>query len=264
MRPPDKEKERKTINWKALGGIFVFVIAVLGLIAYPPRIWLSSLGEWFTMFKSIAWILPVIAICVLLLLVFLLMQKLRNKSLIAVSASPSPFTSLIGARDILSNILSEFSKSPGIKEIKVLGTTGGSFLTIIKELLERRDQIKNVNFKLLLINPDFEEIDAAASHWKDEVNSVIKELADLNAQLGNSERKVSFEWRLYDYLPTVHGLKFDDQYLLIGFCHWVQKGDKCALKGAEKPYLSLKREDKNSHIFFDLFNSWFGYSWKEK
>ena len=264
MKPMDEDKETKRVNWKTIGVIITFVIAVLTFFACSPKTFLSSLGEWFNAVKSIRFVLSVIIIVILLLWVVRLRQKLKAESAIATSEGCRRFNSLVEAIHILRKNIVEFSQTPGIKEISVIASTGASFLTLVKEKFYSPDKIRNIHFKLLLINPDFPEIDKGGSHWKDEVNSVVQELSNLKDHLKKLGSTVTLDWKFYDCFPAIHGIMFEDTELLFGFFHCVQEGNKYELKGAEKPYLYLKKDDKDSNIFFEAFNSWFKYNWKEK
>lgn len=258
-------KEGRKINWKIVLSVISVGIAIISLLAIPPKTWWSSVIEWFSIIKSILLAILTLIIALLLLRVYILKQRLKEKEKVAVKGNPSKeFESLIEAHDILKTIIHEFSEMPGIQEIKVIGATGNTFLNIVKQYILPNHQIKNINFKLLLIDPTFPEINKISSHWGKEIEPVIKELNVMNEQFIKSGRNILFQWKFYNHLPTVHGIMFEDSRLLFGFFHWIEKGKKQELIGAEKPYIYLENKETRSKIFFETFKNWFDYNWKEE
>jgi hypothetical protein len=264
MKSTNEDKETKKINWKTIVAVITFIITLLALLAVDPNTFKSSVREWWNVVKSITSLVLLTIIIILLVWIVRLRRKLKAESTTATNRGRHRFNSLVEASHILRKNIVEFSQTPGIKDINVIASTGASFLTLVKEKFYSPDQVRNIHFKLLLINPDFPEIDKCGSHWKDEVNSVVQELNNLKVHLKRIGSTVSLDWKFYDCFPSIHGIMFEDTELLFGFFHCVQEGNKHALKGAEKPYLYLLKNDENSGIYFEAFNSWFKYNWKEK
>lgn len=165
----------------------------------------------------------------------------------------------------IKTILKECSRAKGQeqKEIKVIAATGGGLATVINEYFEWIDDPGSLCFQVLLIDPKLSIFDRAASHWRDECRYYTdKCLPDLNRRFNNLGVNIRIEWRTYDFFPCIHGYLFGEKYLLIGWCQWVDVGDRKELRGAEKPYLYFETGSEIGDYFVSLFKNWFDYAWE--
>ena len=207
---------------------------------------------------SIYWVALLSLIVFLSSWVVRLRRRLRFDDRGAIARKHTEFRSLIDAHEVFDNVIAEFSKTPGTKEIKVIAATGASLLPIIRKLLSTPG-MSCITFRFAFADPDFPEIDCAAAHWRQEVRVVTDQLAHME----DEDRKVRFLWTYYRHLPTMHGIMFENEHLLLGFFRWVEKDGRRELSGAERPYLYIRKDDELAGMFFDLFNSWFQRAWKD-
>jgi len=173
-----------------------------------------------------------------------------------------PFTTLFDARSKFFGLLDEFSETKTMNEMNTIAVSGGSIFSLVNEYVERSKRIPNLHIRVLLINPNEKLFDRAAPHWRQECSYYMKQaLPQFNRRFQDSERKVWFEWRTYDFLPCVQGIMLERRYLLLSWFEWVKVGNKKELRGAERPFLYLEQGEENAEQFFSLFNGWFDYAW---
>ena len=173
------------------------------------------------------------------------------------------FPSLFDTRSRMMEILQEFSKTESLKEIKIIAATGGSIIPLFDEYIESGRPIGNTLIKMLVMDPSCPQTARAAAHWPEEARHNIEtSLPVLNDRFKKMGKKVKFEWKTYDFLPSVQGLLFGETYLFIGWWEWVDIGNKkMELTGAARPFSYFEKDDPNAEYFFSLFRSWFDYAW---
>jgi hypothetical protein len=154
------------------------VLAVLGLLIYPPSQWWQSIREWSRIIMSIYWVALLSLIVFLSSWVVRLRRRLRFDDRGAIARKHTEFRSLIDAHEVFDNVIAEFSKTPGTKEIKVIAATGASLLPIIRKLLSTPG-MSCITFRFAFADPDFPEIDCAAAHWRQEVRVVTDQLSHM-------------------------------------------------------------------------------------
>lgn len=240
--------------------VAILIAAVTVFVSVAPEEAVAKLGKWaiFTREKFIkAW------------------QYLRGSFVPRHNASGAlkqlgkRFDSLSECVPMIFEILGGFSTDARTREAKLFVPTMGSTIPIIREYIEtrrrRRKDLPNMNFRVLVIDPNSEAAAKCAPHWAKEARLTMETLLpELNHRFKNLERKFRFEWQTYDIVPCVHGYLFDNTHLFIGWFEWVDVHGRKQLEGTKIVHLYFERGSPGADFFFSLFNNWFDYLWTKE
>lgn len=168
------------------------------------------------------------------------------------------------AIDILNMHLQENAQKAMPVEVKVMGLDLQSVMPWFMTKIIHADTYDNAyqKYKMLLVDPKSPDINALINGHsnisEDAVNNSIKSALSINDI--PDVNKLSFEMRQYQYLPIIHGLMINNEYLGLAFSQ-VENGK---LLGGIYPYMFIKRDNtsKFTKHCFDLFNGWFNFYWK--
>jgi hypothetical protein len=139
---------------------------------------------------------------------------------------------------------------------------------LVREMLLSSPVTENITWQSLMIDStesgirkvssDSVSISLARKIERDIQKYCYKQVTELR------KRRIRFEVRAYDDLPTLHGFLFNQQTLFLSCCG-IQGG---RLKGSPNPYYRLDdaRQSAADHAgnhFLTAFHQWFDHRWKK-
>jgi hypothetical protein len=141
-----------------------------------------------------------------------------------------------------------------ITDLKIIAATGWTTVRQVLPALCESSKATTFRVSMLVADADGPLGDVYPAHWADEVQRTLQrvreDFVDPRLQVSVSQ---------YRYLPPLHGLLLDDEYLLVGFFGWASTGGTPELAGAERPHRLYRRGEPASAQLFEIFDEWFSH-----
>ena len=139
-----------------------------------------------------------------------------------------------------------------LTDVKIIAATGWTTVRQVLPALCESSPAKTFRISMLVADADGPLRDVYPTHWAGEVQRTLErvrqDLVDPRLQIAVSR---------YQYLPPLHGMLIDDEYLLVGFFGWASTGGTPELAGAERPHHLYRRGEPASAQLFEIFDEWF-------
>jgi hypothetical protein len=230
---------------------FIFLAAL-----FIPVVYYSHLYEYkgILVWYATAWLF------LFLLIIFDIHKQVREK--------PNHRIILESGWKVFPKLL-ELMKGPkrDRQNIKIIALTLASVWPQIRDIL-RDNNYRNIDIKLLQLDPDLTDLDSIHLGWRKEVTQIHEHIENyLNSNKDDLEkRNITIEVKRYKHGPCIHGYLVNDKNLFFSLCKWETKsGGRIELEGHPNFYEHFdNREDEKQRPYFELFDNWFNHFFCDK
>lgn len=191
-------------------------------------------------------------------------QKIRKEGLYQEPRGPKGVTAVPQA---LEELIATARADVEPVKIRNIALDMEATWPLVHDMLLSRENIENITWLSLMIDTQSKKIQKVSSDTVSvskarKVEKEIKKFCEQN-QTTLKQRKIRFECRAYDEIPTLHGFLFNDDVVLLSLC--AIRNNK--LFGMPNPYLRLSRpghplRDEAALHFIEAFESWFEHRWR--
>lgn len=170
------------------------------------------------------------------------------------------YENLFSAKEALLSIIEQFSNK-GVK-IKVIEDACGLSWNLIRGEVLANPNLRNFDFRLLMIDPYLPNIHRFARHWRGEIRENLRQIESYAERSEVKARDISIRFAHFRHMPIIKGWMIGENHLFIGFDEWIKgaQGQR-ELSGAEKPYFYYLNSGGEEKTFFDIFKNWFNEEW---
>ena len=148
------------------------------------------------------------------------------------------------------------SKEKDVLTIDIIAATGGTTISTILPSLIKNTPAPKIDISIFLVNKNSPSSTYFPSHWAKEVDITIDKINKDWSSKGNS-KATSINVYLYDFLPILHGIMINKQYLVVGFFRWKHFSGRFQLSGAESNHYYYSKENHpDAQFFLEVFDDW--------
>ncbi len=132
---------------------------------------------------------------------------------------------------------------------------------LISKIEDEKYKDTLIIYKGLIVNPDYEKLFPLINDPSNVRASYVNSSLEQAKSISNYPRKkLQIEIKSYSNLPHYHGFIINETHLFIGFTQIVNG----KIMGGNYPYLYIRKDKTskwNQHLF-NMFISWFNYTWE--
>ncbi len=139
-----------------------------------------------------------------------------------------------------------------ITDVKIIAATGWTTVRQVLPALCESSKAATFRISMLVADAAGPLADVYPTHWASELERTLQRVRE-----GLVGPRLQVAVSQYRYLPPLHGMLVNDEYLLVGFFGWASTGGTPELAGAERPHRLYRRGEPASAQLFEIFDEWF-------
>lgn len=177
-----------------------------------------------------------------------------------ISPEMKYYENLFSAKEAIVSILEQFGNKR--IRIKVIEDACGLSWNLIRGEVLANPNSRNIDFSLLMIDPDLPNIHRFARHWRGEMRENLRQIESCAGKPEIKARDISIRFAHFRHMPIIKGWMIGENHLFIGLDEWIigAQGQR-ELSGAEKSYSYYLNRGGGEKTFFDVFENWFNEEW---
>ncbi|UTT71285.1 hypothetical protein NMQ03_09480 [Arthrobacter sp. DNA4] len=178
-------------------------------------------------------------------------QSLQNLEKQGLESFTGAYTTALEAVPELSKYVEHDRE---VTDIHVIAATGWTTVRQVLPTICKASSAKRIRITLNVVDNAGPFADVYPGHWGTEVDHTLQRVRE---QFSDPRYEVVVN--AYSYLPAVHGILLNNEYLLLGFFGWDTASGRPELSGAERPHRLYRRRDTTSTQLFEVFDAWFDH-----